>query len=164
MPDDVVGTVAVLTHRGFGIAPGNLQPVNRMFVLIIKLALGSAHRVAAVVTALAVDLVNILLMRNGHDVSAAQNGKEALEMLRSERFDGLITDVNMPLMRGIDLVKHTLELPDHPDFMVVLTSRCDLSELGQKVNSPKVHFFNKPFSPGALAELIQELTAKVTAR
>ena len=103
-------------------------------------------------------IVKLWLTRNGHDVITARDGEESLALLRSQHFDGLITDVNMPLMRGIDLVKHALELADQPDIMVVLTSRCDLTDLGTEVDSPKVHFFNKPFSPPALAALIEHLT------
>ena len=109
-------------------------------------------------------IIELWLERNGHEVSAAKNGEHALEMLSSEHFDGLITDVNMPLMRGIDLVKHVLTLDDQPDIMIVLTSRCDLGELGKGVDSPKVHFFNKPFSPKALADLIEEVASNGAPR
>ena len=40
-------------------------------------------------------------------------------MLLSDKFDGLITDVNMPLMTGIELTKLVLELEQKPDFIGV---------------------------------------------
>lgn len=108
-------------------------------------------------------IVKLWLERNGHEVSLACDGAEALTMLEAEHFDGLITDVNMPLLAGIDLVKRTLQLPEQPDIIVVLTSRCDLEDLREAEKSAKVHFFNKPFSPMALAALIQDLACPETA-
>ncbi len=102
-------------------------------------------------------IVTLWLNRNGHEVSNAHNGLEALAKLKESSFDVLITDVNMPLMKGIDLVKEVLQLPKRPDLIVVLTSRCDTGQLKKELNNPQVHLFNKPFSPAVLAELIERL-------
>ncbi|MBN1765013.1 MAG: response regulator [Sedimentisphaerales bacterium] len=105
-------------------------------------------------------VVKMWLERNGHEVTSVFNGSEALEKLEAEPFDGLITDVNMPLMKGMDLVKEVLQLPEKPELIIVLTSRCDMKEIEQDINSDLVHHFNKPFSPSALAELIEQLSQR----
>ena len=105
-------------------------------------------------------IVRMWLSKNGHQVESATNGQDALEQLKSQPYDALITDVNMPLMDGIELVNATLQLPQPPELIVVLTSRCDIAQLQNKVNLTDVHLFNKPFSPKALAELIQKLEKK----
>jgi len=105
-------------------------------------------------------IVRMWLGKNGYEVQTARNGKEAWEKLQSEHFDGLITDVNMPLMNGIELVKATLQMSEPPELIIVLTSRCDIPHLQQEVVSSRVHLFNKPFSPKALAELIKKLDKK----
>jgi two-component system, chemotaxis family, sensor histidine kinase and response regulator WspE len=46
-----------------------------------------------------------LLMRHGYDVTVAVDGKDGFNMLRSGRFDLLVTDVDMPRMTGIELVR-----------------------------------------------------------
>lgn len=109
-------------------------------------------------------IVQMWLKRNGHEVENAYNGQEALEKLKKEKFDGLITDVNMPLIKGIDLVKLVLQLLDPPNLIVVLTSRCDISQLKQEINSSRVHLFNKPFNPAALVELIEKLDKEKTTQ
>ena len=101
-------------------------------------------------------IVPLWLNRNGHEVSNVHNGLEALAKLKESGFDVLITDVNMPIMKGIDLVKEVLQLPQRPDLIVVLTSRCDTGQLKKELN-PQVHLFNKPFSPAVLTELIERL-------
>ena len=108
-------------------------------------------------------IVKLWLGRNGHDVLTARNGQEALAQLEKGGFDGLITDVNMPLMNGVELVKQSLQLSDPPELIVVMTSRCDIPQLQHQINSERVHLFSKPFSPRALAKLIEKLSIEQTA-
>ena len=107
-------------------------------------------------------IVRMWLSRNGHEVVSAYNGKEALAKIQEEDFQGLITDVNMPLMKGIDLVKKVLQQKRRPELIVVLTSRCDTGHLSEELDSGSVHLFNKPFSPSKLAELIEKLDKETT--
>ena len=102
-------------------------------------------------------IMQLWLRRGGHEIEAVLNGQEALDRLQKRRFDGLITDVNMPLLSGVELVKSVLQLPAKPGLIVMLTSRCDTAELTQDINSDRVHILTKPFSPAALAELVEKL-------
>ena len=102
-------------------------------------------------------IVKMWLGKNGHDVDSAYNGQEALEKLTNSDYECLITDVNMPLMKGFELVNAVDNLPNKPELIVMLTSRCDVKELEQQVKDVGVHLFNKPFSPAVLADLIENL-------
>jgi two-component system alkaline phosphatase synthesis response regulator PhoP len=57
------------------------------------------------------DLVKEILEKSGYAVSVALNGNSALEMLRNEVFDLLITDVVMPEMNGIELCQNVRSDP-----------------------------------------------------
>ena len=46
-----------------------------------------------------------VLEREGHRIETADNGKTALELLRSNKFDLVISDMRMPQMTGRDLLK-----------------------------------------------------------
>ena len=59
-----------------------------------------------------------LLQREGHIVRVAGNGNEAMALLREERADILLSDVRMPDMGGIDLLKAARELL--PDIEVIM--------------------------------------------
>ena len=101
-------------------------------------------------------IVSMWLQKNNHWVEIARNGQQALEMLKQGGFECLITDVNMPLMNGIELVRETLKLPHQPELILVLTSRCDIRQLREQFEDPKIHMLNKPFSPATLVNLIEK--------
>ena len=66
----------------------------------------------------------IALRRQGHTVTVAQNGWQAVAILRQTHFSVLISDVRMPGMSGIELADWTRRLDDPP--RIVLTSAVDL--------------------------------------
>ncbi len=103
-------------------------------------------------------IVKMWLQRNNHMVESAINGVVALDMIKQNDYHCLITDVNMPMMKGVDLIKAVQLLPNQPELIILMTSRCDLEELKAQVDSANVHLFNKPFSPAALTELIENLS------
>ncbi len=59
-----------------------------------------------------------LFQRHGHVVRAAENGRQAMELLRAEPADLIISDVRMPDMNGIELLRSAREL--FPGIEVVL--------------------------------------------
>ncbi len=96
------------------------------------------------------------LTENGHEVVRASDGAVALELLRAEPFDVLITDVDMPRMDGLALLGHR-EAVEPLRGIVVLTGRCDYKELDAPWCKEKTRLLPKPFSPSGLAQLVDEL-------
>ena len=58
-------------------------------------------------------MVGFTLKKAGFDVTEARDGSEALEIARDHNFDAVISDVNMPIMDGITLIR---ELRTQPDY------------------------------------------------
>ena len=56
-------------------------------------------------------MVGFTLKNAGYDVTEAKDGQEALEVAKNKEFDVIISDVNMPNMDGIELVKNLRTLP-----------------------------------------------------
>src|SRR5213595_3102126 len=51
------------------------------------------------------ELLSIVLRREGYDVTLAENGRLAIEQLERARFDLLISDIKMPDMSGVDVLR-----------------------------------------------------------
>jgi CheY-like chemotaxis protein len=99
-------------------------------------------------------VVESWLTRYGHQVVRAANGRQALQLLRSSEFDILVTDVDMPEMDGLTLLRHV----DAAGLRaaIVLTGRTDYGALNPQCATP-VHVLPKPFSPSVLVNLVRQL-------
>jgi len=102
-------------------------------------------------------VICLWLTRQGHEVHAVRNGTAALECIRQQRPDVVITDVNMPGLNGLELARSVLDQPECPRGIVLLTNRWDHRELGDRVSRASVHVVPKPFSPSHLAQLVEDL-------
>ena len=67
------------------------------------------------------ELLSIVLRRDGYDVLIAEDGAAGLELLKRERIDILITDIRMPQMSGVDLLREAKRIA--PDIVsIVMTA------------------------------------------
>ncbi|MEE9295296.1 MAG: response regulator [Phycisphaerae bacterium] len=109
-------------------------------------------------------LLSIWLNRNGHQVVEAGDGLQAKEELLRARFDLVVSDVNMPGLDGISLVRwlraeHQSEVP-----VILLSSRSDQSAIAAELGSLGVRVQPKPFSPSRLmGEIDRELASHAGA-
>jgi len=104
-------------------------------------------------------LLEALLKGSGYDVVSAMNGAEALEQLRANRPDLIISDILMPVMDGFQLckeVKGDEELKDIPlvFYTAAYVDKRD-EELALKLGAEK--FLRKPVEPDKLLETIDSL-------
>src|SRR5262245_40460686 len=61
------------------------------------------------------ELLSIVLRREGYDVTLAENGRAAVDRLEHSRFDLLISDIKMPDMTGVDVLRAAKRLD--PDIL-----------------------------------------------
>ncbi len=105
----------------------------------------------------AIVLLNTVTMLEdmGHTVTERHSGPEAIETLRHDPFDLLLSDYAMPGMNGGELVRRAREL--QPTIRAAIVSGyADLPE-GTALDVPRLA---KPFSQTDLAQLIARLTAQ----
>lgn len=101
-------------------------------------------------------LLETLLKGHGYDVVSTANGEEALDQLRLQQFDLIISDIMMPVMDGFQLcrqVKQDTKLKDIP-FVFYTATYTDAKdeELALKMGADK--FIRKPIEP---SEFVQEI-------
>ncbi|MBL8879731.1 MAG: response regulator [Phycisphaerales bacterium] len=104
-------------------------------------------------------VITMWLERQGHEVRSLTNGREALDACVSSPPDVLISDVNMPEIDGIQLIEQLSARGLAPRGVVVLTSRWDHAQIGERLAGLNAHVLPKPFSPARLADLVEGITA-----
>jgi two-component system response regulator HydG len=89
--------------------------------------------------------LRILLRNNGFDVSVVQGGQAGLEALGAQEPDIVLTDVRMPKVTGIDILRAARER--NPELPVILmTAQAELQSAIQAVNQGAFHYVQKPFA------------------
>jgi CheY-like chemotaxis protein len=112
----------------------------------------------ASVTVVALELLEGL----GLEVRAVETAPQALELLKRERFDIMLSDVVMPGgMTGIELARRCER--DHPDMRVVLTSGYAGDDVDAALADAPWPFLRKPYSGEQLARILGDLTPEDAA-
>ncbi len=99
--------------------------------------------------------LTIFLEKAGFDVVAVAEFQRALELIRGELFDTLVTDLDLPGGTGLDLV-HTVKAL-HPAMRSVLITGFGCSAFRQLANELALHgYLEKPFDPDDLVARLKE--------
>lgn len=100
-------------------------------------------------------MVNFTLKGAGYQVVQAVDGVEALEYARQNSVDLVLTDVNMPRMDGIALVRELRGLPTYRYTpMLVLTTESSQEKKMQGKQAGATGWIVKPFNPEQLLATI----------
>jgi CheY-like chemotaxis protein len=101
------------------------------------------------------EMTAMLLGVDDHVVTTAINGREALDLFTPGRFDLVITDYLMPLMKGDELARNIKQLaPSEPILMITGSA----AELGVRQASADA-ILNKPFGVEELRQAVAQLLA-----
>jgi two-component system chemotaxis response regulator CheY len=105
-------------------------------------------------------MLSIALKSAGYYVVEAENGQEALKKLEFEQVSLLITDLNMPQMDGIDLIRNVRSSPGLR-FMpiLMLTTETQESKRQEGKAAGASGWIVKPFKPEQLVKVVQMVMA-----
>jgi two-component system, cell cycle response regulator CpdR len=99
------------------------------------------------------------LERAGHEVAHFGQGDEALEAVKSFRFDLLLTDIVMPVMDGIELARVAAQID--PDMKIMFITGFAAVALNPSSDAPKqAKVLSKPFH---LKDLVHEVDRMIAA-
>jgi two-component system, cell cycle response regulator CpdR len=104
--------------------------------------------------ALVREITSDLLADDMREVVAVATAEEALSVFKAGRFDIVVTDVSLPAMSGLDLVRHLKQIA--PSVPIVLASGYHLDPNFFRLGS-NIRAITKPFGAPELQALIEEL-------
>jgi two-component system chemotaxis response regulator CheY len=108
-------------------------------------------------------IVRGLLKEMGcNDVTEAEDGAAALQLLKVQRFDFVVSDINMPNMNGFELlkaIKADETLRHLPVLMVTAEARKE--DIVLAAQSGAAGYIVKPFSKATLEEKVQRIQQKM---
>ena len=103
-------------------------------------------------------MVGFTLGRAGYEIIEAKDGKDALDKLVSGKVDMLLTDLNMPNMDGIELIRQVRAIPRYrfaPIVMLTTESQDAKKQEGKKAGA--TGWIVKPFKPEQLLAVIKKV-------
>lgn len=103
-------------------------------------------------------MVSFTLKQGGYDVVEAVDGKDALQKLSNTKVDMLITDLNMPNLDGIGLIKGARALPSCKFIpIVMLTTESQDSRKQEGKAAGATGWIVKPFKPEQLMAVVKKV-------
>ncbi len=104
-------------------------------------------------------VLHVLRTRGGFEVTHIADPAAALDRARAERWDLVLTDVEMPGMTGIELLEAVREIsPELP--VAVVTAHPSVDYAVRALRNKADEFLEKPVRPGKLVETVSALVAK----
>ena len=90
------------------------------------------------------------------DILMAENGQEALKYFDGRKIDLLISDLNMPIMDGIELVKEVRKSPLYMFIPIIMLTTERSQEKRQRANEVKVTtWVQKPFEQERFVKIVE---------
>ncbi len=106
------------------------------------------------------EILTRFLGKKGYEVVSFTDGRKALDYLKSNPVHLVLTDINMPEMNGVEVVRSAKELKPGLSFLV-MASRLGDEEIEQglaKLGFPD--YIHKPFELDAMAKAIEDKLGK----
>jgi len=106
------------------------------------------------------DMVSFTLRNAGFQVTEAEDGQKALAVLRSMLVDLVITDLNMPNMDGVALIRNLRADPRYRAVpILMLTTESDPSKKAEGRAAGATGWIVKPFDPEKLVDVASRVCA-----
>jgi response regulator RpfG family c-di-GMP phosphodiesterase len=105
------------------------------------------------------DVIVDILQEEGYQVESAGDGDEAMEILERRPADIMITDLEMPRVRGIELLKRTRNLPS-PPITILMTGFGTVETAIEAMKLGAYDYILKPFKLEEFIELVKKASNK----
>jgi DNA-binding NtrC family response regulator len=107
------------------------------------------------------DSLNLWFTEDGYRVECAENAKKALSILESGSFDIILTDLKMPGMDGLELLRRIRAL-NKESIIIVMTAFASVDTAVKALKDGAFDYVTKPFDPDDLSHLIRNATKQIS--
>lgn len=97
-----------------------------------------------------------LLTKRGYDIDPKSSGMEAIKSLKKTSYDILITDLKMPNMNGLDLLKEARKI-DSELGVIIMTGYGEIASYLEAMDLGAIEYLNKPVKTSDLEIIITRL-------
>ena len=105
-------------------------------------------------------MVSFTLRQGGFEVVEACHGQEGLDRLAATSVDLIITDLNMPVMDGLTMIRELRAKPAHAGVPILfLTTESDEGVKAQAKAAGATGWVTKPFQPDQLVRIVTKVLA-----
>ncbi len=105
------------------------------------------------------EMVAFTLKQAGFEVKQAEHGQDALNVLGNDKVDCIVTDLNMPVMDGLQLIRELRVHAVHKATpIIMLTTESDENKKREGREAGATGWLVKPFNPEKLINTINKVT------
>ena len=103
--------------------------------------------------------LRLRLKDQGFNVLVAEDGETALELLKTNKVDLILLDINMPKMDGYGVIRHIRAQSEHKTTpILVLTTESETDKRNLARDAGATGWMVKPFDPAALIATINKVS------
>ncbi|MCF6345474.1 MAG: response regulator [Thiomicrorhabdus sp.] len=99
------------------------------------------------------------VLREHYELTFAENGLEGLQAVEKQKFDVILSDINMPIMTGLEFLEKLREHPNGkytPTLMLTTEASQEMKEEGKRLGA--TGWIVKPFNPTKLISAIERVS------
>ncbi|NNE97421.1 MAG: sigma-54-dependent Fis family transcriptional regulator [Pyrinomonadaceae bacterium] len=100
------------------------------------------------------------MQRQGHEVEIATNGEEAWTLLNEQDFDVMLSDIDMPQLNGIELLRRLREKSQNPPEVIMLTGQATVESAIEAMKLGAYDYLTKPYRITELSALVNQAAEK----
>ena len=103
----------------------------------------------------------VALSNAGYTVTEAVDGQDGIAKLGAGQFDLIVTDLNMPNMDGLTMIRELRKMPAHMGVPVIfLTTESDNEIKQQAKAAGATGWLTKPFDPDSLVKIVRKVLGR----
>lgn len=105
------------------------------------------------------EFLEIMLKREGYDITTASDGEKALKLMKKQNFDAIITDLQMPKIHGMEVLKQAKDM-DPEVVVIVITAFGSTESAVEAMKLGAYDYITKPFKIDEIKLIVQKALEK----